>query len=75
MVHLLLPGVGPVLCFLVNALLVTARLGFESPDKLWGLVFKRSANQIKPWSLNKKVRKKLRKNVICRQPDMILNDL
>jgi hypothetical protein len=77
LVYLLLPGAGPVLCFLFDALLVTASLGLESPDKLSGLVaiLRRSANQIKPLSHNKKLRKRLQKNVICKQPHMIIKDV
>jgi hypothetical protein len=48
-------------------LLVTARLGLASLDKLSGLfaIFERSANQIKPLPHNKKTEKKAAKNVIC----------
>ncbi len=57
--YILQSGAGAILCFLFDALLVTARLGLESLDKLPGLlvILKRSANQIMPSSHNKKLKR------------------
>jgi hypothetical protein len=53
-------GTDDVLCFLTDAILVSARLGHESLHKLSGLfaIFKRTANNIKPLPHNKKLRKR-----------------
>ncbi len=58
--YILHSGAGAVLCFLFDALLVTAILGPESLDKLSGLfaIFKRLAKQMKPLSHNRKLRKR-----------------
>jgi hypothetical protein len=65
--YILQSGAGAVLCFPFDGLLVTARLSLASLDKLSGLlaIFKRSANQIKPLSHNKKLRKEAAKTLIC----------
>jgi hypothetical protein len=62
--YILQSGAGAVLCFLFDALLLPARLNLASLDKLSGLlaVFKRTENQIKPLSHNKKLRKEVAKN-------------
>jgi hypothetical protein len=64
--YILQSGAGALLCFLFDALLVTAILTPESLDKLSGLyaILKSSGNQINPLSHNS-TEKKAAKDVIC----------
>ncbi len=58
--YILQSGAGALLCFLLDALLVTGRLGLVSPDKLSGLlvILKMSENQTLQSSHSQKTEKR-----------------